>query len=66
MNRMNKRMNDLEIVFLEIEPTKARPFYFVAWFRHPSDPVDTFTELEMNLEFLDRENKVIEILISHY
>ena len=49
----------LEIVSLEIEPTRARPFYVVAWYRPPSDPVHTFTKLERNLELLDRENKEI-------
>ena len=50
---------DLEIVCLDIEPTRARPFHVVAWYKPPSDSVDTFTKLERNLEFLDRENKEI-------
>ena len=49
----------LEIICLEIEPTGARPFYVVAWYRPPSDPVQTFTKLERNLEFLDWENNEI-------
>ena len=58
------RRNDLpegglEIICLEIEPTRARPFYVVAWYRPPSDPVQTFTKLERNLEFLDRDNNEI-------
>ena len=33
----------------------------LAWYRPPSEPVETFTKLEKNIDFFNRENK--EILI---
>ena len=39
----------------------ARPFVVVAWYRPSTEPVETFTKLENNVDFFDRENK--EILI---
>ena len=47
---------------IEVEPKGARPFLVVAWYRPPAEPVETFTKLEKNLDFFDRENKEIPIL----
>ena len=52
----------LEFVGIEVELIKARPFLVAAWYRPPSDSVDSFTKLERNLEFFDRENKEIIFL----
>ena len=52
----------LEFVGIEVEPNRARPFLVAAWYRLPSDPIESFTKLEGNLEFFDRENKEIIFL----
>ena len=50
------------MISIEVEPKGARPFLVVAWYRPPAEPVETFTKLEKNLDFFDRENKEILIL----
>ena len=64
--RHNRRMDlpdkTLELVCIEIEPVRARPFLIFAWYRPPSAPVELFIKLEGNLEFFDRENKEMIIL----
>ena len=52
----------LEMISIEVEPKGARPFLVVSWYRPPTEPVETFTKLEMNMDFFDRENKEILIL----
>ena len=47
----------LEFIGIEVKPTKALPFLVAAWYRPPSDPIESFTKLEGILEFFDRENK---------
>ena len=34
--------NDLELICIEIEPPKSRPFLVLAWYKPPSAPVDVF------------------------
>ena len=51
----------LEMISIEVEPKGARPFVVVAWYRPPTEPVETFIKIEKNMDFFDRENK--EILI---
>ena len=52
----------LEIICVEIEPLKCRPFIIVAWYRPPSDPVISFDLLEKVLSSLDREEKEIVLI----
>ena len=47
----------LELVCIEIEPIKARPFLIFAWYRPPSGLIESFKKLEGNLEFFDREKQ---------
>ena len=52
----HSRRNDfpertLEVISIEVEPKGARPFFVVAWYHPPTEPVETFTKLEKNLEF---------------
>ena len=51
----------LETISIEVEPRGARPFVVLAWYCPPSEPIETFTKLEKNVDVFDRENK--EILI---
>ena len=53
----------LEFIGIEVEPTKAQPFIVAAWYRPPSDPIESFAKLEGNLEFFDRENKEVIFLV---
>ena len=47
----------LEFISIEVKPTKTLPFLVAAWYRTPSDPIESFTKLEGILEFFDHENK---------
>ena len=41
----------LELICIEIEPIKARPFLIFAWYRPQSALIESFKKLEGNLEF---------------
>ena len=54
--------DDLELICIEVEPPKSKPFLLVAWYRPPSSPVGSFNRLEHVLSYLDREGKEIILL----
>ena len=54
--------NDLELICVEILPPKAKSYFVVAWYRPPSDPVESFNKLELILSFLDKEEKEVILL----
>lgn len=55
-------INDLELICIEIEPPKSKPFFVLAWYRPPNSTVDSFNKLESIFSFLDKENKEIIFL----
>ena len=57
---------DLELIFVEIQPPKSKSYIVIAWYRPPSDPVDSFNKLETNLLYLDQEGKEIILLGDAY
>ena len=54
--------DDLEIICIEINPSKSKSFLILAWYRPPSGPVSSFHKLEKVLLHLDREGKEIILL----
>ena len=52
--------NDLELIC--VETPKAKSYFFVAWYRPPGDPVESFNKLELILSFLDKEEKKVILL----
>ena len=50
-------VDDLEIICIEVEPPKSKPFLVLAWYKPPSDPVASFDKLEKVLSYLDKEGK---------
>ena len=60
--RLDLPSEGLELLCVEISPPKSKPFLVVAWYRPPSDPVDSFDKLEKALAFLDKEGKEIILL----
>ena len=54
--------NDLELICAEILPPKAMSYVVVAWYRPPSNPVESFSQLELILSFLDKEEKEVILL----
>ena len=54
--------NDLELICVEILPPKAKSYFVVAWYRPPSNPVESFSKLELILSFLDKEEKEVILL----
>ena len=57
-----KILNIPEIICVEIQPPKSKSYIVIAWYRPPSDPVDSFNKLETNLLYLDQEGKEIILL----
>ena len=53
---------DLELICVEMQPPKSKSYTVIAWYRPPSDPVDSFNKLETILSYLDREGKEIILL----
>ena len=55
----------LELLCIEISPPKSKPFLVVAWYRPPSDPVDSFSKLEKALlPILTRRAKKLFSLVT--
>ena len=52
----------LELLCIEVEPLKARPFFVISWYRPPSDTVETFDKLDRILQFLETEGKELILL----
>ena len=55
-------IDGLELICIETEPRKSKPFLVIAWYRPPSDLVGSFDKLEKALAFLDREGKEVILL----
>ena len=60
--RVDLPSEGLELLCVEISTLKSKPFLVVAWYRPPSDPVDSFNKLENALAFLEKESKEIILL----
>ena len=54
--------HDLELICVEIQPPKSKSYIVIAWYRPPSDPVDSFNKLETILSYLDQDGKEIILL----
>ena len=52
----------LEKVCIEVEPPKAKSFLVLAWYRPPSDTIETFDQMEKVLSYLDAEVKELILL----
>ena len=52
----------IELICIEIQPLKCKPFQFIAWYRPPNDPVCTCHKFERVLSYLDKENKEIILM----
>ena len=50
------------MICVGILPHKAKSYFIVAWYRPPSDPVESFNKLEQSLSFLDKEEKEVILL----
>ena len=57
LQRCDLPNHTLELICIEIRPSHSEPFNIVAWYRPPSDPIDTLNQLENILGFLDKEGK---------
>ena len=54
--------NGLETICIEVEPPKAKSFLVLAWYRPPSDTIETFDKMEKVLSYLDTEGKELILL----
>ena len=54
--------NGLETICIEVEPPKAKSFLLLAWYRPPSDTIETFDKMEKVLSYLDTEGKELILL----
>ena len=51
----------IELLCIEVEPLKARPFFVISWYC-PLDTVETFDKLDQTLQFLETEGKELILL----
>ena len=54
--------DSLELICVEIQPPRSKPYLVVSWYRPPSDPVGSFSNMEKVLSYLDKEGKEIILL----
>ena len=52
----------LELICIETEPPKSKPFLVIASYRPPGGPIGSFGKLEKALAYLDREGKEMILL----
>ena len=52
-HRNNIPNNELETVYIEVEPPKAKSFLVLVWHRLPSDTIENFDKMEQVLYYLD-------------
>ena len=57
---------DLELICVEIQPTKSKSYIRNVWYSPPSDPVDSSNKLETILSYLDQEGKEFILLGDTY
>ena len=57
-----KLRQDLEIICLEIERRKSRPFFVISWYRPPNSPTEIFEKFETMLRKLEAEGKEYHIV----
>ena len=55
--RLDIPTDDLEFIWIEVEPPKSGSFVVITWSRPPSDPVGWFKKLEKVFSFLDKEGR---------
>ena len=55
--RNNIPNSNLELLCIEVQPYKSKPFLLIAWYRPPNDPVTTFQRVEVVLSYLDSDGK---------
>ena len=60
--RLDIPTDNLELIFIEVEPPKSKSFLVLAWYCPPSDPAASFTKLEKDLSFWDKEGREIILL----
>ncbi len=60
--RSDVPIDGLELICIEIEPPKSKPFLVLSWYRPPSETIDSFNKLERVLSCLDKESKEIILL----
>ena len=57
--RLDVPKDDLELICIEVQPPKNKPFLVIVWYKPPSSPVCSFNRLEHVLSYLDQEGKEI-------
>ena len=53
---------NLELLCIEVQPHKSKPFLLIAWYRPPNDSSTTFKKVETLLSYLDKEGKEIILM----
>ena len=48
---------DLELICVEIQPPKSKPYFLISWCRPPGDSLGTFDKVEKVLSYLDKEGQ---------
>ena len=48
---------DLELICVEMQLPKSKPYFIISWYRPPGDSAGTFDKIEKVLSYLDKEGK---------
>ena len=56
--------SNLELLCIEVQPHKSKPFLSIAWYRPPNDSITAFHKVETLLSFLDKEGKEIILMVD--
>ena len=54
--------SNLELLCIEVQPHKSKPFLLIALYRPPNDPITKFYKVEIVLSYLDRKGKEIILM----
>ena len=46
---------NFEMLCVEVQPPKCKPFLIICWYRPPNAPVSIFAKAERVLSYLDKE-----------
>ena len=56
------RIDNLEMICIEMKPKCSKPFFVLAWYRPPKYETETLTEVNTLLEALEKEQKEIILI----
>ena len=59
-------IDDFELICVEIQPSRSKPYFIISLYRPPGDSVQSFDKVEIALSYLDEEGKETVLLGDTY